>query len=286
MSAKCNVRSAIITERAPGLAVGRPMCRPLATGAIFFSMFNSASNPGSKPRTPRIADGPAAGRAAFTLVELLVVIAIISIIAAMVAGMSIGASRAKKDTLVKAEKEKLIALIESYHSKMGFYPPDNGNLLLLPAGVGWGSPQYEEFTATNQLLYELTGATNPVPNPTPANPSFFSFDGSNISASAFNAAYARGGIANSDPSQPQNFFNPLPNVNDYTNYPGGTFKGLTLPIDTVSSLNPFQTVHLNFWHYDASTTNRHNPSSFDIWAEYYVGRDHMGHPIMITNGNW
>src|SRR5579872_7469720 len=97
---------------------------------------------------------------AFTLIELLTVIAIISIVAGLVVGMSSAASRAKKDKLVVAELEKISTAIESYHAKLGYYPPDNGNLSLLPAGIGWGSQQYENYTATNPLLYELTGSTN------------------------------------------------------------------------------------------------------------------------------
>ncbi len=228
---------------------------------------------------------------AFTLIELLVVIAIIAIIAAMVAGMSVGAARLKKEKVINAQKARLVTIIDSYHARMGFYPPDNGNLLLLPPGIGWGSPQYEQFTATNQLLYELTGAVVSNVN----NAQFFAtFDGtSNIPAAAFTMTYARGGIANSDPSQAQSFFNPPPNFNDYTNYPGqnasqtNILKGLIVPVDTVSSFTPFQTVRLNFWHYDSSTTNRHNPNSYDLWAEYFVGRQlHTGAPIMVTNGNW
>jgi prepilin-type N-terminal cleavage/methylation domain-containing protein len=224
---------------------------------------------------------------AFTLIELLTVIAIISIIAALVASMSSGASRARKDKVVNAGKAKLITLISSYQSKMGFYPPDNGNLALLPAGIVFGSPLYEQYTATNQLLYELTGVTNPTPNPTPSNPTFFRFDGTNTS-SAFDSVFGRGGVANSDPSQPQCFFNPLPNPNEYSPYPGPSglaFQGLTVPVDTAAG-SPAQAVHLNFWHYDSSTTNRHNPSSYDLWAEYFVGRDKSGNAIMITNGNW
>lgn len=252
----------------------RGLCRPHSTSA------GSRRSPLSGRQRPATAT-------AFTLVELLAVIAIISIIAAMVVGMSAGASRAKKEKVISAEKAKLIMFIESYHSKLGFYPPDNGNLLQLPPGIGFGSPTYEQYTATNQLLYELTGATNNV-----ANQTFIaSFDGSTNPDASFNSVYARGSVANSDPSQPQSFYNPPPNFNSYTNYPGGTaanFKGLTVPVDTaaVGANGSLQAVHLNFWHYDSSTTNRHNADSFDLWAEYFVGRDKSGNPIIITNGNW
>jgi len=137
----------------------------------------------------------------FTLVELLVVISIMGMIAAMVIGMSALAARKKHDAVVTAMKTRLMLFIDTYHSKMGFYPPDNGaNAALTP-----GTPQYEQSTAMNSLIYELTGAT--VVNGT----SFLAFDGTTISGSILNLAYGRGGVANSVPDEMRVFYQPLPN---------------------------------------------------------------------------
>ena len=139
-----------------------------------------------KTRSTKLRDG--VREKGFTLIELLTVIAIIALIAAMLTGLSGLAARKKHDAVVTAMKNKLMLCISSYQSKMGFYPPDNANNVLWPAG----SPNYEQSTGQNPLLYELTGAqvnTN--------NLKFLVFDSTLISGAAFSAAYGRGGIANS-----------------------------------------------------------------------------------------
>ena len=90
---------------------------------------------------------------AFTLIELLVVIAIIGIIAAMVVNMNSAAQTAKRNAQVNGDKANLTLMIDNYHAKLNFYPPDNGSLAsALPAN-------YEALAAINPLLYELTGAS-------------------------------------------------------------------------------------------------------------------------------
>src|SRR5580698_10069630 len=95
---------------------------------------------------------------AFTLIEILTVIAIIGIVAALILTGGQYAAKAKMETAVKAEREKLQTMIDNYQSKLNFYPPDNGNL----AGLSATAPlsQYESLTASNALIYELTGVTN------------------------------------------------------------------------------------------------------------------------------
>ena len=94
-------------------------------------------------------------RHAFTLIEMLVVIAIIGIVAALVVNMNSGAQTAKRNAQVNGDKAKLTLLIDNYQSKLNFYPPDNGNL-----AANTPSNYYDAMSATNPLLYELTGATN------------------------------------------------------------------------------------------------------------------------------
>ena len=211
---------------------------------------------------------------AFTLIELLVVITVIGIIAAMVAGLSGLAARKKHDAAVTAMKNRLMLFISTYHSKMGFFPPDN----LTNATAAPGSPLYEQSTGLNPLIYELTGA--------PAVPgnSYHVFDGTNISGTnisglVFSAAYGRGGIANSLPDETHVFFQPLPSPKDYMVVNG--LKQLVVPVPLTHAVN-----ETNLWHYDCSNTNRHNSSTFDLWAEYSAGSTKEGVPIIITNGNW
>jgi hypothetical protein len=59
----------------------------------------------------------------------------------------------------------------------------------------------------------------------------------------------------------------------------GYICGLIVPVESVSGSTN------NFWHYDSSSTNRHNMNSFDLWAEFSIGAKN-GQPIVITNGNW
>jgi hypothetical protein len=52
-----------------------------------------------------------------------------------------------------------------------------------------------------------------------------------------------------------------------------------VPVEFTNVLVP------NFWHYDSSTTNRHNLGTYDLWAEFSIGSK-GGRPILKTNGNW
>jgi prepilin-type N-terminal cleavage/methylation domain-containing protein len=194
----------------------------------------------------------------FTLVELLVVITIMGMIAAMVVGMSALAARKKHDSVVTAMKTRLMLFIDTYHSKMGFYPPDNA--ANANPSIGPGNPLYEQSTGMNSLIYELTGASNII------NTSTFC---------------GRGGIANSLPDETRVFYQPLPNPSDYvtTNILGVPLKQLIVPV-------PLTGTAVNVWHYDSSNPNRHNPLTYDLWAEYSAGTDKSGNPITITNGNW
>ena len=212
---------------------------------------------------------------AFTLIEMLVVIAIISIVAAMVAGMASAAKNKQHAAQVEGNKQKLILLIANYQSKLNFYPPDNANLAeySLP---NYNPRNYDAWAATNPLLYELSGATNLT------NGNIFVFNGVQISGSDYATAYGRNGVANSNPDEPHYFYTPR-SINEYSYYifNGGTNEcaGFTVPVSLTNV--PFT----NYWHYDASSTNRHNLSSYDLWAEYSIGTK-GGSNIVVTNGNW
>ena len=215
--------------------------------------------------------------AAFSLIEILVVIAIMGVIAAMVLSGGQYASKAKKETAVKAEREKLQTMIDNYQAKLNFYPPDNGNLAGLSSSAS--EAVYEGYTASNALIYELTGVTNT--NSTSA----IIFNGRTISLvnGDFPNYFNRTGIANADSSEPQNFFKPAPRPQDYTNYPGtapNSYDALGLLVPA-----PLTESQPNYWHYDASSPRRHNQNSYDLWAEFTVSTLHGG-TVIETNGNW
>ncbi|HEY3863763.1 MAG TPA: type II secretion system protein [Verrucomicrobiae bacterium] len=215
--------------------------------------------------------------AAFTLIEMLTVITIMSIIAAMIVTMAQSASQKKKIVAVDGEKERLVNLIENYKAKLNFYPPDNGGLISNTADLA----VYDGMAATNQLMYELMGVTN-VPGSKQRMLVFNSPDiNTPLLGSEFAKNFNRGGVANCDPSEPNNFFLPGPLPKEYTNYDAT----VTPPICGLLVPTEFTNVRVaNFWHYDSSTTNRHNITSYDLWAEYSIGSK-SGRMILKTNGN-
>jgi prepilin-type N-terminal cleavage/methylation domain-containing protein len=210
-------------------------------------------------------------RHAFTLIEMLVVIAIIAIVAALVVNMNVIAQAKKRQAQVEGDKQKLILMIDEYQSKLNFYPPDNGALATNPTPFA----NYDAVAAINPLIYELTGATN---NPT--NATILVFDGASIPTNTYGTLFNRASVANSNPDEPHNFF--TPQAKEYTNYSyTPNIWGLTVPV-ALTLNNP---TAFNFWHYDASSTNRHNLSSYDLWAEY-ISSSKGGSNVITTNGNW
>jgi prepilin-type N-terminal cleavage/methylation domain-containing protein len=219
-------------------------------------------------------------RLAFTLIEMLMVITIMGIVATLVVTMGQAASQKKKIVAVEGEKQKIITMIGNYYSKLNYYPPDNANL----ASVLANKPaQYDATAATNPLLYELTGGTNY------GGSTMAVFNCSNLVVGTTNTlntyagTFMLTGVANGDPLEPHNFFQPGPAAKECgpyaTNGQGKVIYGLIVPTELV----PGNTN--NFWHYDSSTTNRHNMNSYDLWAEFSVGNIH-GQLKTITNGNW
>jgi prepilin-type N-terminal cleavage/methylation domain-containing protein len=227
--------------------------------------------------TKHDANKPDASRLAFTLIELLTVIAIMGIIAAMVVTMGAAASQKKKDASVEADKNKLITMISAYFAKLNYYPPDNGNLATASLN------QYDNLAATNPLVYELVGASNINSG---ANLIVFNSPNNNstIKASEYASIFNRGGVANGDMVEPHSFFVPGPMPKEYAPYMAGSSTspaicGLIVPATLVGNNTN------NFWHYDSSSSRRHNMQSFDLWAEYSIGSK-GGVPTIRTNGNW
>jgi prepilin-type N-terminal cleavage/methylation domain-containing protein len=219
-------------------------------------------------------------RLAFTLIEMLTVITIMAIVATLVVTMGQAAAEKKKIVAVEGGKNKIMTMIENYKNKLNYYPPDNANLVSNTLqGYNYGA-----YAATNPLIYELTGATNLFNG---ANLAVFNYSNLITSGSASSPSYEqvfnRGGVANGDALEPHNFYQPGPAPKEYapyaTNSQGIRICGLVVPADLV----PGNTN--NFWHYDSSTTNRHNMNSYDLWAEFSIGTKN-GKLTIITNGNW
>jgi prepilin-type N-terminal cleavage/methylation domain-containing protein len=220
-------------------------------------------------------------RHAFTLIELLVVIAIIGIVAALVVNMAAGAKVAQRAAQVNADKAKLTLMIDNYQSKLNFYPPDNGLLYTLGPGT-----YYDAVASTNPLLYELTGATNNSTNTGYGSGTIQVFDTNGpVSQTTYSNLFGRGSVQNAvqDDVPPWDFFRPGPQVKEYTNYLNYTLNGLLVPVSMVGPTGVV--LSANYWHYDSSSPNRHNLSSYDLWAEY-VSSAKGGSNIIVTNGNW
>jgi len=208
-------------------------------------------------------------QSAFTLIELLVVIAIMGGLAALVVGLSSVSSRKLRESRVKTELAALVSAIENYKAAVGFYPPDNTNNASLPP-----------------LYYELTGCifTN--------NPSRFLTLGSyeEITAETYKRVFKLSGVQNSarDPLDVK-FTRFTPKATQYAeiNDPDDIeilvvpFPGP--PTRMIAGKRQGDTrgpVMLNPWRYDASSPNRHNRQTYDLWAEVIIG----GRTTII--GNW
>lgn len=216
-------------------------------------------------------------RHAFTLVELLVVMAIIGIVASLVVGMIHTAKEKQMEAQVSASKSVILLSIQSYQAKLNFYPPDNGGLVNASPAFPVGSPSnYDGLAATNPLIYELTGATNF------NNSTIMLFDGTTNTSANYNTVFNRSAVNNGNPDEPHDFLQSGLNSKSYSAYwtnGGLSLYGLTVPVPySPTSTTP------NFWHYDSSSTNRHNQNSFDLWAEYTLPT--RSGVTIITNGNW
>jgi prepilin-type N-terminal cleavage/methylation domain-containing protein len=217
---------------------------------------------------------------AFTLIELLVTIAIIGALAALVLPLSGIATTKMRIARVKAELNRYVNAIESYKLETGEYPPDHGWMNLVSSN-DW--KLYHQRAALNPLAFELRGSVF-------SNQTFICVvDNETISATGFDKIFKRRGIRNS-----ARFKNDI------------DFKGFTVKESEVEDVNPQEfggsaedelellkvpvpgpfmmesadKVKFNPWFYDASSTNRHNKNSYDLWAEILV----QGKTNII--GNW
>src|SRR5688572_23651521 len=216
---------------------------------------------------------------AFTLIELLVTIAIIGVLAALVLPLSGIASAKMRIARVKAELHRYVNAIETYKLETGEYPPDHGSMAKTS---GDNKDLYHTRAAFNPLFYELSGAVY-------NNQEFVTVsEEEKVVPNNLGLIFGRTGIRNSA----RNKFD--------IDYKGFTFKegqfaelaptnglpaGADIEVLRVPVPGPFNLIgtvekKINPWFYDASSTNRHNKTSFDLWAEIVV----QGKTNII--GNW
>ena len=222
-------------------------------------MQNAASRttPQSRARCSRF-DLPRPTSRAFTLIELLIVTSVIALLAGLTFPVMTAVRRAGAIHRAQAEIAQIETAIESYKTKLGYYPPDN------PAN-----------RTLNQLYYELLGTTN---IGTAAAPIYTTLDGSaQIKASDFLTTFgssvsgfqncARGGGGDEVPTA-VSFLNNLKPAQflAVTNPVAGTVLGSTIggtPVffGPAGQITPYG--------YNSSNP-QHNPKSFDLWIDLSV----------------
>jgi prepilin-type N-terminal cleavage/methylation domain-containing protein len=209
---------------------------------------------------------------AFTLIELLVVIAIIGILAGLLIPMAGVATAKMRLSRVQSELNSYVSAIETYKLETGEYPPDNGNL----RGMNTDDrSRYLTNAALSPLYYELRGAifTNPASFITPARNEI-------IPASDFLKVFNVNGLRNSARVKNDIDYKGFhPKDSQYEELdcrPYAVSKNLEIlvvPVPGPLTLNggPDGKKKINPWFYDASSTNRHNKTGFDLWAEIQIG---------------
>ena len=211
---------------------------------------------------------------AFTLIELLAVIAIIGTLAAIGLGVGGAATRANRSARVKADHAKLLTGIESYKAEVGTYPPDNAN---------FGNSTNYDKARWNSLFYELSGAV--------FSNNVFKVLGKNEQVSPQHLKNNLGvdGIQNSGrrvndiPFRGITFRpNQFRQVKPYGGDASADIELLEVPVKGPdhAQVDGTNNVKINVWLYDASSTNRHNLETFDLWTEY------LDKNRTIVYGNW
>jgi prepilin-type N-terminal cleavage/methylation domain-containing protein len=183
---------------------------------------------------------------AFTLIELLVVIAVIGLLAAMIVPLGASIMAKAKLNRVKVEKQNLETIIQNYHDKKNFYPPDNPNNPAQPP-----------------LFYELIG-TIYTPGATPPGTATFKpvvGDATPIPAATVLAMFGIGGFVNSTQNQTEDPVFSF-NFGNSQHVTSGSVELLVCPVRKPDdSINP--------WNYvSSSPTNK--PNSFDLWVDIVV----------------
>jgi prepilin-type N-terminal cleavage/methylation domain-containing protein len=185
----------------------------------------------------------------FTLIELLVVIAIIAILAGLLLTAMPGLQQNAMKKRAKAELQLVAIAIDSYKSKLGYYPPDNaGNY------------------SRNSLFYELVGCTRSI-----NGLNFSPLDGSPpVSDGVLFGQTGSRGILNSSTTSSssdegraaQSFLKEL-KLTQYGDVNGIRRLGITLD-------GPVMAGNVTPFYYNSSNPTN-NPNSYDLWVDIRVG---------------
>jgi prepilin-type N-terminal cleavage/methylation domain-containing protein len=207
-------------------------------------------------------------RTAFTLIELIVVIAIIGLLAAMIIPIAGAVTRQKQIKTAQTQLAALQLAIDSYKTKLGYYPPDNTN-----------NP------AINQLYFELLGTTNNGAGTAKPPDTWVTLDGSaqigltttpNISGTFGVSAIANSSTrTHSDDSgaAATSFLNNLtPNQIGVIDA-NGQIKVLVCSVTWPNNFAPVLPAPalptLNPWRY-MSTHPTNNTGSYDLWVDLVI----------------
>ena len=182
--------------------------------------------------------------AAFTLIELLVVIGIIVLLAGMSFPAMKGVKAAQARTRARAELTQIETAIETYKTKLGFYPPDN-------SGSDW---------TDNQIYYELLGTrltTNGV---------YQTLDGSaSTTTSIMNCA--KGGAGDDAPNAVK-FLVGLKEGQFLAVSSTRTVLGVSM--QGAHPLTGANNAEIVPYGYNSSSPAQ-NPKSFDLWVDIIAG---------------
>src|SRR5688500_708450 len=222
---------------------------------------------------------------AFTLIELLVVIAIIGILAALVIPLAGIATVKMRIARVTAELNNYANAIENYKLETGEYPQDNGLLWNMNTS---DTNAYKSNAAHNVLFYELTGAI--FTNITGGQAGFKSLQNSDeVGQNDLTVVFNANGICISDWVKNDIDYkgfslkdSQYARLHKQPSYASKDLRIISVPVPgpyTLAGGNDGKKL-INQWFYDASSTNRHNKTGFDLWAEINIG----GKTEVI--GNW
>jgi prepilin-type N-terminal cleavage/methylation domain-containing protein len=198
-------------------------------------------------------------RRAFSLIELLTVIGVIVTLAALTFPILGAVQRAQTLHRARAELTQLETAIEDYHTKLGYYPPDN--------------PTSPPNWFINQLYYELSGTTQ-------NNGIYQTLDGS-AQLSNFQAAFgantkvagfmncAKAGAGDDAPNAVKFLVGIKPAQFLAVNSPvTSTVLGVSVSGSPVFS----RSAGGDIVPYGYNSSNpQHNPKTFDLWVDAVAG---------------